>query len=364
MLIEKTKIYGVTGIGGSDPTLERTDAAIDLNFTIGDGEIQSDFDRCYPWSDMQEIVDEWGNVFVRIPKFYAKVSKNGDGTFKYQISGCRYEGFSTLFIDGKGGEIPYVLVGKYEGSGSSSHVFSMSGKRVLTNIGIDNYRTACQENGKGYQQYDFLIDTIIKQLFTIEFATTDCQSIMAGWTNRNNNTDLLTGYTDFIRSASGSGDSTLGMNGTTFNTDGRHACKYRGIENPWGNFYKWCDGINFGDGNKVRKEKICVCTDPTKYKSGEYSPPYFYMGDRSIKNGHSKTITPFERMPLLGYTTESDGDNRTYYSDAYYAAGTCLMVGGRYVNEADAGLWLYFSTSGDPSVNTAGRLCYKPIQNS
>ena len=114
MLLEKTKIYGVDGVGQSNPTLTRTDAAVGLSYSIGASEISSDFNNCYPWSEMHEVTDEFGNVFIRIPKFYTKVTKNGNGTYKYQISGCRYDGFSTLFIDGKGNEIPYDWCGGIE----------------------------------------------------------------------------------------------------------------------------------------------------------------------------------------------------------------------------------------------------------
>ena len=152
MLLEKTKIYGVDGVGKSSPTLERTDASVGLGYTKGVSEIYSDFDKCYPWCEMHEVVDELGNVFIRIPKFYTKITKNDDGSYKHQISGCRYDGFSTLFIDGKGNELDYILVGKYEGSCDGSDyatakMKSVSGATVKVSITIDNYRKACRNNG-------------------------------------------------------------------------------------------------------------------------------------------------------------------------------------------------------------------------
>ena len=208
---EKAKIYGVDKVGSSSPSaLVRTDAAVGLSYTVGESEIVSDFDRCYPWSDMQEVTDEHGNVFIKIPKFYAKITKNADGTFKHQISGVRYEGFSTLFIDGMGNELDYVLVGKYEGSGTASRVYSKSGQTVLVNITHDNFRTGCKANGAGYQQYDFLLDAIIKELWLVEMKTTNSQSVMYGYAN-GNSAAIATGRTDAVKTASGSEES---------NTDG------------------------------------------------------------------------------------------------------------------------------------------------
>lgn len=369
MLLEKTKIYGVDGVGGSSPTLTRTDGAVGLGYTKGTSEIVSDFDRCYPWSEMQEVVDELGNVFIRIPKFYTKITKNENGTYKHQISGCRYDGFSTLFIDGKGNEIDYILVGKYEGSCDSSDyatakMKSVSGATVKVNINIVNYRKACMNNGAGYQQYDFLIDAIIKELWLIEMATTHCQGVMSGFTSGNNTAALITGHTDNIKTASGSYNNNHDLESepwtdTTCNTDGLHACKYRGIENPWGNTWTFCDGINF------KKEKIFICTDPEQYESTKYDAPYFYMGDRIMSDGYIKTVTPFAKNPLLGYVTEVGAGGTTHYSDYHYQTetGTILFVGGSWLSGSRAGLWLW-DGSNDASITygvIGGRLCYKPL---
>ena len=366
MLLEKTKIYGVDGVGQSSPTLTRTDAATGLTYSVGSSAIASDFDNCYPWSEMKEITDEFGNVFIRIPKFYTKITQNANGSFKHQISGCRYDGFSTLFVDGKGNELDYILVGKYEGSydSANSRMMSKSGQTVKVGITLPNYRTACKNVGEGYQQYDFLIDAIIKELFMIEFATTNCQSIMKGFTASSNTAALITGHTDKVKTPSGSWNNNHdseenAWNDTTCNTDGLHACKYRGIENPWGNTWTWCDGINF------LKEKVYLCEDPSGYASDKYDAPYSYVGDRSVSGGYARVITLFAKNRLLGYTSETgDGDN-TYYCDHYYYAedGTVLICGGFWSDGSGAGLWFW---AGDGASSRAGgvvggRLCYKPL---
>ena len=347
---EKAKIYGVDKVGSSSPSaLVRTDAAVGLNVTVGASEITSDFDRCYPWSDMQEVTDEHSNVFIKIPKFYAKITKNTDGTFKHQISGVRYEGFSTLFIDGAGNELDYILVGKYEGSGTASRIYSQSGKTVLVNITLDNFRTGCKANGAGYQQYDFLIDLIIKELWLIEMKTTDSQSVMKGFTASSNSAAITTGHTDTVKTPSGSEVS---------NTDGQHACKYRGIENLWGNVYKWCDGISFSS------EKVYVCYDPTQYADGKTTSPYVYQGNRTTSSGNITKIEPLGRHPLIQYATAGSGYTfTTYYCDPSYSGGSALSVGGVWGGGAVVGLW-YWGGGVSPSSAApylGGRLCYKPL---
>ena len=366
MLLEKTKIYGVDGVGQSSPTLTRTDSAVGLGYTINASTIDSDFDSCYPWCEMKEVTDDLGNVFIRIPKFYTKITKNANGTFKHQISGCRYDGFGTLFVDGKGNELDYILVGKYEGSYDSTNarMMSKSGQTVKVSITLPNYRKACMAVGEGYQQYDFLIDAIIKELFMIEFATTHSQSIMTGFTSGDNTAALITGHTDKVATASGSYNNNHDLEtdpwvDATCNTDGVHACKYRGIENPWGNVWKWCDGINFD------KEKIYLCESPTEYESDKYESPYTYVGDRLMTGGYVTKITPFAKNPLLGFVTATGGGSTTYYADNYYVAetGTVLYCGGLWGLGGAAGLWAW---DGNYSSSLAysfigGRLCYKPL---
>lgn len=346
---EKAKIYGVDKVGSSNPdALIRTDAAVGLNVTVGATDITSDFDRCYPYCDMQEVTDAAGNVFIKIPKFYAKITPNADGTFKHQISGVRYEGFSTLFVDGEGNELDYILVGKYEGSGSASKVFSKSGATVLVNITCDSFRNGCKANGDGYQQYDFLIDLIIKELWLVEMKTTNSQAIMYGYAN-SNSAAVTTGRTDAVKTPSGSEES---------NTDGKHACKYRGIENLWGNTYTWCDGISFSS------EKVYICTDPKSYAAGKTASPYVYHGDRASGYNYIKTVAPLNRHPLIQYATEASGASATtYFCDYADSGGSVLAVGGFWSNATGAGLWFWYGDYAPSGAHSGfgGRLCKKPL---
>lgn len=354
MLLEKTKIYGVDNVGGSSTELSRTDAAIGLSYEVGNSEITSDFDNCYPWCEMKEMFDG-ENVFIRIPKFYTKITKNSDGTYKHQISGCRYDGFQTLFIDGKGNEIDYVLVGKYEGSGSSSRIYSKSGETVLVGISLDVFRSGCAANGEGYQQYDFLVDAILKELFMIEFARTDCQSVMKGFSG-SGAANLTTGHTDSVKTPSGSYNTNSEAEGS-HNTSGLSACKYRGIENPWGNVGKWCDGICFNS------EKIYISESPTEYSSNKYDAPYTYVGDRISADGYVTEIAPFAKAPLICYVKNVGGKNSTYYADYYThsESETVLVCGGNRSYSNMAGLWCWNEVESSGGNKIGGRLCYKPL---
>ena len=343
---ELDKIYGVDLVGSASPSaLTRTDDAVGLNVTVGTSEITSDFDNCYPWSNIEEVTDGAGNVFVKIPKFYSKITKNADGTYKHQLSGTKHEGFDTLFKVGAK-EIDYVMVGKYEGSGSAEKVYSKSGQTPLVSITMDNFRNGCKAHGAGYQQYDFLIDLIIKELWLVEMATTNCQSIMYGYA-KSNSAAISTGATDTVATPTGSPIS---------NSDGKHACKYRGIENPWGNIYKWCDGISFSGSS------VYVCTVPTDYSAGKTTLPYEYYSTRPSSDGLVKTVAPLKEGSLIQYVTAVGEDESSYYCDKASQGENVLCCGGWWSNGTTAGLWAWAGSysASNTSYGIGGRLCYKP----
>ena len=211
---------------------------------------------------------------------------------------------------------------------------------------MDDYRNGCKANGEGYQQYDFLIDLIIKELWLVEMKTTDCQSIMYGYAKNGNSTKIDTGATDEVTKPSGSPVS---------NTDGEHACKYRGIENPWGNIYKWCDGISFSGSS------VYVCTEPTAYSAGKTSGLYEYYGTRASSDGFVKTVAPLAEGSLIQYVTAVGADESSYYCDKSWQGGTILWCDGSWGSGASAGLWCCSGASASYSANNiGGRLCYKP----
>ena len=211
---------------------------------------------------------------------------------------------------------------------------------------MDNFRNGCKAHGAGYQQYDFLIDLIIKELWLVEMATTNCQAKMYGYAN-DNSSAINTGATDTVATPTGSPIS---------NTDGKHACKYRGIENPWGNIYKWCDGISFSGSS------VYVCTEPSAYQAGKTSESYVSYGTRASSDGFVKTVAPLAEGSLIQYVTAVGADESSYYCDKSFQGGAVLVCGGLWSGGTTSGLWCWNGSNyaGYSSDLVSGRLCYKP----
>jgi prepilin-type N-terminal cleavage/methylation domain-containing protein len=153
----------------------RTDNAVGKTFTNNsNGTITSDFDTLQIYKEMTEETDSYGNVFIKIPKFYIKKTVNSDNTiWKYQISKEKKDNnyyLPACFVDEDTGVVyPYILVSKYNASLSTDglKLESKSGKIPLVSKTISQFRTLATANGAGYQLLDVHTMDVLQTLFYI-----------------------------------------------------------------------------------------------------------------------------------------------------------------------------------------------------
>ena len=178
-------IYGVEWTKVSAPACTRIGAASNMTAAVGADMTAAvnDFDGVYPWSDIQDVTDTLGNVFVRIPKFYIRKT-DGVALSRIEISRTKYPGFylPACFYDFTNGvELPHFDYGKHLGSLSYGALASKPGVFPLVSQNIVQFRGYAQANGTGYQQLDIHAHDALAALFTVEFATLNSQAIMQGY---------------------------------------------------------------------------------------------------------------------------------------------------------------------------------------
>ena len=191
-------IYGVYWDKGPDPTLIRTHDAVGMEAAVGvEGEwVHNDFDRAEIFGEMGPVTDDYGNVFIRIPKFYIRKT-DGPGYKTWAVSKHQYPGFYRpwCFWDfERGVELPYVDVGKYKASlGSGNRLESKPDTHPLVNANVVTFRSYARNNNaggrKGYQQLDIHVYDVLQTLMYIEFATLNLQSVMQGFVSGANSAD-------------------------------------------------------------------------------------------------------------------------------------------------------------------------------
>ena len=356
-LVEGTNVFptvfGVTWAGGESSAMTRTDDAASFSAPVpalnGTGG-SSPFDNVMPWKGMEEVTIG-GNVLIKIPKFWYKVTKNGSA-MTFQIANAATEGFhvSPAHADrGDGaGERDYVYIGKYKCS--SSNWKSVSGASPKVNITRSAARTGITGLGTGFYMQDFAMFWTTRLLYLVEFADWNSQSKI-GYGCGNSSSVQNTGTADSMTYHTGTMQSSRDTYGA--------GIKYRGIEDPWGNVLEWCDGIRFSSATVYAYNKPSEYSDTTGGTN---------VGSRPTTSG---VPTAFNMPSTSGYewamypsAQVSDGTYSKYVTDLcnYSSSGVVLYVGGNYSQVQNCGMFYLSGNYGaDGSNGGVGvRLQYLP----
>lgn len=229
-----------------------------------------------------------GQVMVYQPKFYYKVvplklepQTNGYGynlrSANYYISSVPKIGFKLhpAFYGEDGSPIDYILFSAYEGSifDTSANAYLMNDEQVSgfsanklssiagvkpcsgksQNLTRENAEQLAKNRGKGWHCDTIKTESANQLLMIIEFAAFDVQKfvgkgVISVSDISGSNCAINTGGT----SAIGNNTSSTGI------IDGKSSIAYRGLENLWGNIWKFVIGINnYKDSSNIIRAYIC-----------------------------------------------------------------------------------------------------------
>lgn len=245
-----------------------------------------------------------------------------------------------------------IYIGVYKGYCTGSKAYSSSGKSVTVSQTIDTFRTWCRNRGKGYQQRTYASVKLMQCLLIIFY--------------KGLNSQANCGY-GYVASGHSAGVSTGGTNGygfmsevikstnPTYMTDQNHQVKCFGIEDFWGNYWEFVDGLC---SDSARNVLTCTCakdfdTDGTGY-------------DNNGNGGVTANIGNYMNRPQggskAGFTAQSvAGSDSTYFCDYAHLYASCLAIfGGYWTHASDAGAFrlnVYYAFSLS-NANVACRLMY------
>lgn len=241
-----------------------------------------------------------------------------------------------------------IYIGVYKGYCTGSKAYSSSGKSVTVSQTIDTFRTWCRNRGKGYQQRTYASVKLMQCLLIIFY--------------KGLNSQANCGY-GYVASGHSAGVSTGGTNGygfmsevikstnPTYMTDQNHQVKCFGIEDFWGNYWEFVDGLC---SDSARNVLTCTCakdfdTDGTGY-------------DNNGNGGVTANIGNYMNRPQggskAGFTAQSvAGSDSTYFCDYAHLSASCLAIfGGSWAYASYAGAFLlgvYYAFS----LSSAGVAC-------
>ena len=312
-----------------------------------------------------------GQVMVYQPKFYYKVeplSVNGTQLNKcrYYISDKEKSGFKLhpAFYDKNGNEVDYILLSAYE-AGYWSNTFGpimdaadigyfMYGIRTyepnydmllsIANVqpvsgegrplNKEAFNQLAKNRGENWQIENIETVSANQLLMMIEYGQMNMQNVIGngptklhGYSGRNGS--VFTGSTQRLGNRTGMATESIRINpGTTsqetLQWDGYVSISYRGVENPWGNIYKFIDGIssNYRNIYLDGQSTGLMITDTLGY-IGSF--------------GHTES---YDWM-FIPYTTTGGDSNAPVGDGVHLAAGetTTFCYGGLYYVDQNSPGW-------------------------
>lgn len=354
-----------------------------------------------------------GQVMVYQPKFYYLVcpleydrQETGYGYHlrkaNYYISETQRAGFKLhpAFYDKNGNEVDYILMSAYEGciydtsanaylkndeqvmDASKDKFSSIAGARpasgVSQNLTRPNIEQMAKNRGEGWHSFGIKTASMEQLLMIVEMGMMNLQTAIGQgvvnlpWTTGSDTTSSYagaTGSTASLGNGTGRATETTTCEGgvATKNTaDGKTSICYRGVENFWGNIWKFAYGINFYC--EVGKPFLgYVCKD-FNYAESKRTDNYENIGFAlPSENGYVSAMGYSTKYDWLFLPSEVKGNSSLPVGDYYYQNNTwdgyrVALLGGswNYGSAAGGFCWRLHYGVGYRDRSIGGRLVYVP----
>lgn len=354
-----------------------------------------------------------GQVMVYQPKFYYLVcpleydrQETGYGYHlrkaNYYVSETQRAGFKLhpAFYDKNGNEVDYILMSAYEGciydtsanaylkndeqvmDASKDKFSSIAGARpasgVSQNLTRPNIEQMAKNRGEGWHSFGIKTASMEQLLMIVEMGMMNLQTAIGQgvvnlpWTTGSDTTSSYAGATGSTASlGNGTGRATKtttyeGGKATDYTVDGKTSICYRGVENFWGNIWKFAYGINFYC--EVGKPFLgYVCKD-FNYAESKRTDNYENIGFAlPSENGYVSAMGYSTNYDWLFLPSEVKGNSSLPVGDYYYQNNTwdgyrIALLGGDWSNGSRAGgfSWGLNDGVGTRYRHIGGRLVYVP----
>lgn len=355
-----------------------------------------------------------GQVMVYQPKFYYLVcpleydrQETGYGYHlrkaNYYVSETRRAGFKLhpAFYDKNGNEVDYILMSAYEGciydtsanaylkndeqvmDASKDKFSSIAGARpasgVSQNLTRPNIEQMAKNRGEGWHSLGIKTASMEQLLMIVEMGMMNLQTAIGQgvvnlpWTTGSDTTSSYAGATGSTASlGNGTGRATKtttyeGGKATDYTVDGKTSICYRGVENFWGNIWKFAYGVNIWGNGKMAGGMPYICSD-FNYAEGKNTDNYEGAGFTVTKaNGYISAMGYSTKYDWLFMASECLGNSSLPVGDYTYITENLngyriARLGGIWNNGSNAGgfYWYLDNGVGGRSRTVGGRLVYVP----
>lgn len=355
-----------------------------------------------------------GQVMVYQPKFYYLVcpleydrQETGYGYHlrkaNYYVSETQRAGFKLhpAFYDKNGNEVDYILMSAYEGciydtsanaylkndeqvmDASKDKFSSIAGARpasgVSQNLTRPNIEQMAKNRGEGWHSFGIKTASMEQLLMIVEMGMMNLQTAIGQgvvnipWATGSDTTSSYagaTGSTASLGNGTGRATETTTYEGgvATKNTaDGKTSICYRGVENFWGNIWKFAYGVNIWGNGKMAGGMPYICSD-FNYAEGKNTDNYEGAGFTVTKaNGYISAMGYSTKYDWLFMASECLGNSSLPVGDYTYITENLngyrvTRLGGGWDNGSIAGgfYWCLYYGVGFRYRYVGGRLVYVP----
>lgn len=355
-----------------------------------------------------------GQVMVYQPKFYYLVcpleydrQETGYGYHlrkaNYYVSETQRAGFKLhpAFYDKNGNEVDYILMSAYEGciydtsanaylkndeqvmDASKDKFSSIAGARpasgVSQNLTRPNIEQMAKNRGEGWHSFGIKTASMEQLLMIVEMGMMNLQTAIGQgvvnipWATGSDTTSSYagaTGSTASLGNGTGRATETTTYEGgvATKNTaDGKTSICYRGVENFWGNIWKFAYGVNIWGNGKMAGGMPYICSD-FNYAEGKNTDNYEGAGFTVTKaNGYISAMGYSTKYDWLFMASECLGNSSLPVGDYTYITENLngyriALLGGNWAGGSHAGgfYWSLSNGVGIRNRDIGGRLVYVP----
>ena len=331
-----------------------------------------------------------GQVMIYQPKFYyRRIIRVAEETTKGSavrhetliISATPQPGFKLAPIFA--GDLDYVLLPAFDAGLVNSKLTSIAGVNPVNNLTIAQAESYANARGTGWHIMNMAAESANQMLEIVEFGTMNGQNaIEEGITYTpdgvNGTCYFVTGSTASIGNGTGHATSTtVAANNTTYTMteNGKRAICYRGMENPWGNFWSMIGGLNIHGNGTSGGGTPYVCTDfnytPTSvgsnYEDVGFNLPSVYGWINAMGYGNEKYDWVY--MPI---ECSSSANSLVPVGDGLWTlpnlnATTIVATGGSFGFKEECGPFYYATdrTASESSrANYGAKLLFIPTKNA
>lgn len=300
----------------------------------------NDFTKKKDGTDADIISGDDGDVFIRFPKIWWNFERVGTDLYVRIATDKVDETYKCLAHTKAGLEYDHVYIGAYIGFHESGKLRSLSGKTPV-NLGtsgrLANYRNYARAHGEGYEQFSYY-ELLMLQVLTL-IATK----------NRDSQVAVGRGHVGDTTYAQTGGADEKGM--IYGETTGEHQLKLFGIEDFWGNYYQFIDGV------RVLNATTIQIGDSNFIDNGSTYDQYTIDSTANI-NGFFTDVQGGIETGFIPSVV--GGSETTHYSDVgSFTTGAMACFGGNPRNLGDAGVFsLQLNITTQSGIANQARLCF------